>query len=458
MGRRRRTAPSRRAGSGGLEVEDVHVTGGYERAGADRPGGPLVSRSSGPDRPFVVLGVSAGIAAYKAVEVCRRLVDAGVHVAPVLTERATRFVGRATFDALGSEPTETSLWDEPSPIPHTRLGQRADLVVVAPATADLLARYAGGFADDLLTATLVATAAPVVVCPAMHTEMWEHPAVQHNLEILRGRGVVVVPPEGGRLAGGDVGAGRMAEPASIVAAVLEQLGAAGPDRTGGAGAGRADRRDLAGVRVVVSAGGTREPIDPVRFISNRSSGKQGHAVAEAAWRRGADVVLVTTTHRPVSPGLTVERVETAADMERAVLARGGDADVVVMAAAVADFRPKRTAGSKLRKAEGLPELVLEPTPDILGELGRRRKAGQVLVGFAAETEQLADRARAKLTAKGVDLMVANDVAAPGVGFDHDTNEVTMFGADGSATTVPLSSKDAVADAVLDRVGALLPPR
>ena len=238
-------------------------------------------------RPRVVLGVCGGIAAYKAVEVCRRLVDAGAHVAPVMTERATRFVGRATFDALGSEPTQTSVWDEVSPIPHTRLGQRADLVLVAPATADLLARYVAGLADDLLTTTLVATAAPVVVCPAMHTEMWEHPSVRDNLARLEARGVTVVPPEEGRLAGGDTGAGRMAEPATVVAAVLAMLG-------GGRGG---DARDLAGVRVLVSAGGTREAIDPVRFITNRSSGKQGHAVAEAARRRGADVVLVTTSSR-----------------------------------------------------------------------------------------------------------------------------------------------------------------
>jgi phosphopantothenoylcysteine decarboxylase/phosphopantothenate--cysteine ligase len=417
-----------------------------------------VTSTSHPDPPFVVLGVSAGIAAYKAVEVCRRLVDAGAHVAPVLTERATRFVGRATFDALGSQLTQTTLWDEPSPIPHTRLGQRADLVVVAPATADLLARYAGGFADDLLTATLLATRAPVLVCPAMHTEMWEHPAVQHNLDVLRARGVVVVPPVAGRLAGGDVGEGRMAEPFAIVSAVLDRLDRRRAGESTGAQAGSHLRRDLVGVRVLVSAGGTREPIDPVRFISNRSSGKQGHAVAEAAGRRGADVVLVTTTGRPAGPGITVERVETAADMEAVMLGRGEGADVVVMAAAVSDFRPKEASPSKLQKADGLPELVLEPTPDILAELGRRRRAGQILVGFAAETGLVDQRAVAKLAAKGVDLMVANDVAAPGVGFDHDTNEVTMFAADGSVTAVPLNSKDAVADAILDRVCALLPPR
>jgi phosphopantothenoylcysteine decarboxylase/phosphopantothenate--cysteine ligase len=405
---------------------------------------PDETHDIGGGQPFVVLGVSAGIAAYKAVEVCRRLVDAGAHVAPVLTERATRFVGRATFDALGSEPTQTSVFDEASPIPHTRLGQRADVVVVAPATADLLARYAAGLADDLLTTTLVATAAPVVVCPAMHTEMWDHPAVQANLATLRARGVTVVPPEDGRLAGGDIGSGRMAEPATIVDAVLALL-----DRRA-AGSG-----DLAGRRVLVSAGGTREAIDPVRFITNRSSGKQGHAVAAAAVRRGADVVLVTTSSQPRPAGAEVVEVETAADMEDAMLAAAAAADVVVMAAAVADFRPKVVTGTKLHKSDGIPELVLEATNDILAELGRRRRPGQVLVGFAAETDGVAGRARAKLVAKGVDLMVANDVSAPQVGFDHDTNAVTVFGSDGTVTTVPLSAKWAVADAVLDRVVPLL---
>ena len=402
---------------------------------------PDDARTTG--RPFVVLGVSAGIAAYKAVEVCRRLVDSGAHVAPVLTERATRFVGTATFDALGSEPTQTSVFDEASPIPHTRLGQRADVVVVAPATADLLARYAAGLADDLLTTTLVATAAPVVVCPAMHTEMWEHPAVQANLATLAARGVIVVPPEDGRLAGGDVGSGRMAEPATIVDAVLALLNG-----------GTTTTEDLVGLRVLVSAGGTREAIDPVRFITNRSSGKQGHAVAAAAVRRGAEVVLVTTSGLPRPAGAEVVEVETAAQMEEAVLSRAADADVVVMAAAVADFRPKASADTKLHKSDGIPELVLEATNDILAELGRRRRSGQVLVGFAAETDDVSGRARSKLAAKRVDLMVANDVSAPGVGFDHDTNAVTIFGADGTVTTVPLSAKGAVADAVLDRAAPL----
>jgi len=398
-------------------------------------------------KPFVVLGVGAGIAAYKAVEVCRLLVDAGVHVAPVVTERATRFIGRATLDALGSEPTQSSLWDEASPIPHTRLGQRADLVVVAPATADLLARYAGGFADDLLTATLLATTAPVLVCPAMHTEMWEHPAVQSNLDVLRGRGVVVVPPEDGRLAGGDLGRGRLADPSTIADRALALLASAR--------LGESPKTALTGVRVLITAGGTREPIDPVRFITNRSSGKQGHALARVARRRGAEVTLVTASSQPVPDGVEAVIVETAAEMERAVLAGAEGSDVVIMAAAVADFRPKVAAPAKLAKAGGVPELVLEPTPDILAEVGRRRRPGQILVGFAAETGRLAERAQSKLTAKGVDLMVANDVSLPEVGFDHDTNQVTIFGSDGSAVPVPMGSKDVVAGAILDSVSGLL---
>jgi phosphopantothenoylcysteine decarboxylase/phosphopantothenate--cysteine ligase len=419
--------------------------------------GEHAPQTGATEKPRVVLGVSGGIAAYKAVEICRRLVDAGVHVAPVLTERATRFVGRTTFDALGSEPTQTSLWDEASPIPHTRLGQRADVVVVAPATVDLIGRYAAGLADDLLTTTLVATAAPVVLCPAMHTEMWEHPAVRRNLEVLTERGVVVLEPERGRLAGGDEGPGRLADPATVVDAVLGMLAGAGRRSTDGdtpAGDPRTVR-PLAGRRVLVSAGGTREPIDPVRFITNRSSGKQGHAVASAARALGATVTLVTASRLPVEPGIEVVPVETAAEMEAALLARAEGADVVVMAAAVADFRPKATAPSKLHKTDGVPDLVLEPTPDILAELGRRRRPGQVLVGFAAETDDVRDRATAKLRAKGIDLMVANDVSAPGVGFDHDTNAVTLLDPSGTATDVPLTTKQAVADAILARVGALL---
>jgi phosphopantothenoylcysteine decarboxylase/phosphopantothenate--cysteine ligase len=392
--------------------------------------------------PRVVLGVCGGIAAYKAVEVCRQLVDAGVHVTPVLTDEATRFVGELTFSALASEPVQKSLWDEASPIPHTRLGQSADLIVVVPATAHTIARYAAGLSDDLLCATLLATRAPVIVCPAMHTEMWEHPSVRDNLATLEQRGVEIIPPDCGRLAGGDSGEGRLADPAIIAARVLERLG-------------RATRHDLHGARVVVSAGGTREPLDPVRFLTNRSSGKQGHAIAIAAARRGATVTLVTSSPLALPPdvasAVTRVDVETAADMEHAVGAAAEGADVVVMAAAVADFRPKRSAGTKLSKEEGIPEVVLEPTPDILAGLASRRRPGQVLVGFAAETHDVLERGRRKLARKGVDMLVVNDVSAPGTGFDHDTNAVVILEASGSAQEIPLTSKDAVANAVLDRV-------
>ena len=386
----------------------------------------------------IVLGVSGGIAAYKAVEVCRRLVDAGAHVIPVLTEGALHFIGRTTFDALGSERAWTSLWDEPHPIPHTHLGQTADLVLVVPATARLLGLYASGISDDLLTNVLLATRAPVLVCPAMHTEMWEHPAVQDNLRLLRGRGVHVVEPESGRLAGGDVGAGRLADPAEIVAAADALLH-------------DTHHHSLTGLRVLVTAGGTREPIDPVRFIGNRSSGKQGHAVAEEAARRGAKVTLVTTTSIPVSAGIDRVLVSTAAEMEQAVLTRSDEADVVVMAAAVADFRPVRSAPSKIKKAEGVPEVVLEPTTDILAALGARHRARQTIVGFAAETDDLRANAAGKLARKGLDLIVANDVSAPGVGFEHDTNAVVILDAAGQAREIPLTDKRAIACAILDAV-------
>ena len=383
----------------------------------------------------VVLGISGGIAAYKAVEVCRRLVDAGAHVIPVLTEGATHFVGPVTFSALASEPARTSLFDSPEPIPHTRLGQTADLVLVAPATARVIGCYAHGISDDLLTATLLATRAPVVVCPAMHAEMWEQPAVQENLRLLRARGVTVVEPGVGRLAGGDEGAGRLAEPDDVLAAVLAVLSPS----------------DFAGLSVLVTAGGTREPIDPVRFVGNRSSGKQGYALAGEAVARGATVTLVSTVDRPAPPGVQLVRVGTAAEMEEAVLGRADGADVVLMAAAVADFRPKVAAPEKIKKAEGVPELVLEPTTDILAELGRRRRRGQTLVGFAAETGDVRGHAQVKLRSKGVDLVVANDVAAPGVGFEHDTNRVVVIGADGFELEGTLMDKRAVARLVLDAV-------
>ena len=382
----------------------------------------------------VVLGVTGGIAAYKAIELCRRLVDAGAHVAPILTEDALRFVGRTTFDALASERVHTSLWDDDDPIPHTSLGQGADVIVVAPATARLLGTYAAGISNDLLTNTLLATRAPVIVCPAMHTEMWEHAAVQDNVRTLAQRGVHIVPPEEGRLAGGDVGAGRLADPDVIVAAVARVL----------------STQDLAGLHVLVTAGGTREPIDPVRYISNRSSGKQGHAIAEEAVRRGAKVSLVTTTDRPVPAGADVVRVQTAEEMEQAVLARSDACDVIVMAAAVADFRPASPAERKIKKGAGVPEIVLVPTTDILAALGARRRPGQTIVGFAAETDDVVANARDKLARKGADLIVANDVSASGVGFEHDTNAVTIVSSTADLS-VPLRDKRAVASAVLDAV-------
>ena len=385
----------------------------------------------------VVLGVSGGIAAYKAVDLCRRLVDAGAFVSPILTDAATRFVGPLTFSALASERARTSLYDDPDPIPHTTLGRAADLVVVAPATARVLGAMAHGISDDLLTATLLATAAPVLVCPAMHTEMWEHQATQDNLALLRSRGVSVVEPTSGRLAGGDSGAGRMAEPVDILAAAEALVGP----------------HDLEGVNVLVTAGGTREPIDAVRVIANRSSGKQGTAIALEAAARGAKVTLVTTARHPVPPTVEVVTVETAFEMQGAVVPRAAGADVVIMAAAVADQRVARPAARKTKKTEAPTSLELEPTHDFLVDLGGSKPPTQVLVGFAAETDDVESNARLKLAAKRLDLIVANDVAAPGSGFDHDTNEVVIFGADGTRQAVPMGSKRDIAAAVLDAVSA-----
>ncbi len=384
----------------------------------------------------VVLCVTGGISAYKAVEVCRRLVDAGAHVSPVLTDDAQRFIGALTFSALASEPARTSLFDGPEPIPHTRLGQHADLVLVAPATAKVLGKYAHGISDDLTSATLLATRAPVLVAPAMHTEMWEHPAVIDNLATLRARGVHVIDPEEGRLAGGDVGAGRLADPVRIVEAAARVMARDG---------------DLAGLRIVVTAGGTREAIDPVRFIGNRSSGKMGFALANAAAARGADVTVVSTVVRDAHPRVRIEQVETAEQMAAATLSASDSADAVVMAAAVADFRPKAAAGAKLKKSDGVPEIVLEPTPDILRALGERKRADQFLVGFAAETDDVRANAAAKLVAKRVDLMVGNDVRADDSGFEVDTNRAVLLDAHGCVDEPGLVSKVALADLVLDRI-------
>lgn len=392
----------------------------------------------------IVLGVSGGIAAYKSVELCRMLVDAGAHVAPVMTADAEHFIGKTTLSALASEPVHTTLWDDTNPIPHTRLAQRADLIVVAPATARVIGSYAAGISSEFLTATLIATRAPVLVCPAMHTEMWEHASVQENIATLRRRGVHILEPETGRLAGGDVGAGRLAEPQRIFSEV-EQLLTPG---------------DLYGAHVVVTAGGTREPIDAVRVIANRSTGKQGYAIAIEAVARGAKVTLISTADLPTPFGVNLIQVETAQQMMDAVNSEAKSADVVVMAAAVADVRPVRAATYKLKKDPltgligDLGAIDLEATPDILAGLGKNKSVGQVLVGFAAETENLVANAQAKLERKHADLIVANDVSQDGVGFAHATNAVTLVARGVEPVEVALADKRSIARSVLNAVVAI----
>jgi phosphopantothenoylcysteine decarboxylase/phosphopantothenate--cysteine ligase len=405
----------------------------------------MPSATPSSSTPRIVLGVAGGIAAYKSVELLRLLRERGYHVAPVLTPDATRFVGSVTFSALASEPARTSLYGDPTtPIPHTYLGQHASVVVVAPATAHLIARYAMGLADDLLTATLLATRAPVLLCPAMHTEMWEQPSVQENLATLRRRGVMVMEPDRGALAGGDEGVGRLPEPtriADLVDAVVH--GHRGP---------------LSGRRVLISAGGTREAIDPVRVLSNRSSGRQGYALAEVAARQGAAVTLVSTVELPLSldtvRAVDVVAVESAADMYDAMTKRAVESDVVIMAAAVADFTVTPSS-EKLKKREGLPELRFTPARDVLADLVAQRHDGQIIVGFAAETTNVMANAAAKLREKRVDLLVVNDVAAPGAGFAHETNEVVLLDRDEVAERITLRSKEAVALEILTRVAAML---
>ncbi len=388
----------------------------------------------------IVLGVTGGIAAYKSVEIMRRLQDLGAHVSPILTESATKMIGVKTFEALASEPPKTSLYSDSHPSPHTYLGQNADLILVAPATARILSDLRTGRSDDLLSATLLATEAPVVVAPAMHTEMWNHPATTENVSVLRSRGVTVVGPAVGRLAGGDEGPGRLSEPETIVVAVVQRL---------------ASDADLAGLKVLISAGGTREALDPVRYLGNRSTGKQGHALAEAAAARGAEVVLITASPLASHSGIGRINVVSAAEMATAVKAEAATSDIVIMAAAVADFRPVSVAEKKLKKADGTPQITLERTEDILAALGQSKRSGQVLVGFAAETNDVSANAKAKLEKKNADLIVANDVSAPGVGFGHETNAVTIHAADGSQTQVALSEKSQIAHAVLDAALARL---
>jgi phosphopantothenoylcysteine decarboxylase/phosphopantothenate--cysteine ligase len=382
----------------------------------------------------VVLGISGGVAAYKSAYLGRRLVEGGAQVRCVMTESATEFIGAQTLAAITGDYPVLGFFDEPDVSPHTSLGQWAEAIVIAPATAGTLAKLANGLSDNVLVATVLASVAPVVVAPAMHTEMWEKAATQRNVARLREDGFVVVGPATGALAGGDVGPGRMAEPEEIVAAV-----------------GAALRHDMDGWKVLVTAGGTREPIDPVRFIGNRSSGKMGNAIALAAARRGAEVVLVSTVAAPTHPHIEAIAVETAAEMADAVWSRVDDVDVAVLAAAVADFRPRHAGDQKLRRTAGPPQLDLEATPDILSGIAARDHR-PYLIGFAAETGSL-DGAAHKAVTKGVDLLIGNDVTRAGSGFATDTNEVTLYTPDGSAESWPLLSKAEVADRLWDRVRA-----
>ena len=395
----------------------------------------------------VVLGVAGGIAAYKAVELLRQLTEGGHEVTVVPTRAALCFVGAPTWAALSGRPVADDVWTDVHEVPHVRLGQQAELVVVAPATADLLARAAHGLADDLLANVLLTARCPVVMAPAMHTEMWEHPATRANVALLRARGVLVLEPAEGRLTGADSGKGRLPEPAEI-AAVCRTVLAGAP-------------QDLVGRRVVVSAGGTHEHLDPVRFLGNRSSGRQGHALARAAAARGAEVVLVSAASLPAPAGVTVCRVQSAQELGEAVLAEAATAHAVVMAAAVADYRPSERLATKRKKTETLT-LELVRTPDVLVELVRRRPVGQVVVGFAAETGDadgsVLEHGRAKLARKGCDLLVVNEVGEAGhpTGFEGDQNAATVLAADGTSYDVPLGSKDALAAVVWDLVVARLP--
>jgi phosphopantothenoylcysteine decarboxylase / phosphopantothenate---cysteine ligase len=396
----------------------------------------------------VVLGVGAGIAAYKSCELLRLLTESGHRVRVIPTPDALRFVGEATWAALSGEPVSSGVWDDVHDVPHVRLGQTADLVFVAPATADLMARAAAGMSGDLLTAVLLTARCPVVFAPAMHTEMWEHPAIQANVSALRSRGAVVLEPASGRLTGADSGPGRLPEPAELFGVALRVL-ARGAEGLG---------LDLGGRRVVVSAGGTREELDPVRFLGNWSSGRQGYALARVAAARGAKVTLVAANVALDDPaGAQVVRVISARDMRDAVMSAAAESDAVVMAAAVADYRPETRSDSKIKKAGAAPDLLrLVQNPDILRELsGRRMRPGQVVVGFAAETGDVLANGRAKLAAKGCDLLVVNQVGG-GLAFGTSDNEAVILGADGTETRVPRGPKEALADVVWDLVVSRLP--
>jgi phosphopantothenoylcysteine decarboxylase / phosphopantothenate---cysteine ligase len=388
----------------------------------------------------VLLGVTGGIAAYKACILTRLLTQAEATVQVVMTPSATRFVGTDTFAALSGRPAYTQVWEEPGSVLHVRLARGADLCVVAPATANVIAKLSEGIADDLITSTLLEATCPLVVAPAMHSGMWEHPATQANVRALQERGTLVVGPARGPLAAGDEGVGRMAEPEDILAA-LEEVVSRG--------------RDLAGRRIVVTAGPTWEPIDAVRFIGNRSTGRMGFAVAREAFGRGADVTLVVgpgTVAPPEGPRLVP--VATAEEMRMAVLEAAEDADAVIMAAAVADFRPREAAPGKLKKEEGPPRLELVHTPDILAELGEVR-GDRALIGFAAETEDVQAAGRAKLVAKGLDLLVANEVGREGTGFGAESNHAAILSRTGDDEPLREWTKAELAAAVCDRLSKLL---
>ncbi len=385
--------------------------------------------------------MAGGIAAYKACELLRLFTESGHDVRVVPTAAALRFVGRPTWEALSGHPVSEDVWTGAEQVPHVQLGRQAQLVVVAPATADVLARAAHGLADDLLTNILLTARCPVLFAPAMHTEMWEHPATVANVATLRERGTLVLDPASGRLTGADTGKGRLPEPAEIFAAATQLL------RRGGAPA------DLTGRHVVVTAGGTREPLDPVRFLGNRSSGKQGYAFARTAVARGARVTLVAANvGLPDPAGVTVLRVGTTEELRTATVATAADADAVVMAAAPADFRPATYQSNKIKKTDdgSAPTLELVTTPDIAAELGARKRPGQILVAFAAETHDALVHGRAKLARKRADLIVVNEVGAER-GFGTDVNAATVIGADGSVTDLAEQPKEALADAVWDLV-------
>jgi phosphopantothenoylcysteine decarboxylase/phosphopantothenate--cysteine ligase len=417
---------------------------------------PHEAVSQSGTRPVVVLGVSGGIAAYKACELLRRFTECGHDVTVVPTAAALEFVGAPTWAALSGKPVSTDVWTDVHEVPHVRIGQSADLVVVAPATADLLAKAAHGLADDLLTNTLLTARCPVVFAPAMHTEMWEHPATRANVATLRSWGALVIEPAEGRLTGADSGKGRLPEPTEIFEICLEVLTRV--DSTGSA----TGLADLAGRRVVVSAGGTREYLDPVRFLGNRSSGLQGYALARAAAARGAEVTLVSANVALPDPaGVKVVRVETTAQLRQEVVAAAVSADAVVMAAAPADFRPTSVSGSKIKKADdgSSPAIELAQNPDILREISTdRARSGSVIVGFAAETGDesgsVLDLARAKLARKGCDLLVVNDVSGGAV-FGSPDNEAVILAADGAVRDVPRGSKSALAHVIWDEVASRL---